>query len=72
MQTDRRLIEDVKHIHELRADLSSQSDTLALSSRKRSRSAVKGQIVQAHIQKECGPVLELFQYISSNDALSVC
>ena len=32
MQTDTRLVENIQHIHQLRTDLSGQTDTLAFSS----------------------------------------
>ena len=41
VQTDTWFIKNLKHIHELRADLGSQADTLALSTRQRNRCTVE-------------------------------
>ena len=45
-------IEDIEHVDQLATNLSSQTDALALTTRKRSRLAVKREIIESHIQEE--------------------
>ena len=52
VQPDTRLVEDIQDIHQLTADLRSQTDTLALATRQGCRSTVQGQIIQSHIQQK--------------------
>ena len=59
MQSDAGLVEDVEHVDELRANLCSQTDALALTARECCRLAVEREIVKAHVEEErhAGPQL---------------
>ena len=61
MQTDTRLVENIKHIHQLRTNLCSQTDTLALTAGKADRTTVQRQIIQTDIQQELQTRTNLFQ-----------
>ena len=52
MQTDGRLVKNIKHIDQARTDLGGQPDALALATRKRRRIAVERHVVQPHLQQE--------------------
>ena len=47
VQTDGRLIQNIQHAHERRADLRGEPDTLALAARERCRRARERQVLQA-------------------------
>ena len=63
MQTNGRLVEDIEHVDQLRANLSSQTDALTLTTRQRGRLAVEGQIVETHIEQEVKTGTNLLQYL---------
>ena len=52
MKTDRRLVQNIEHAHETRADLRCQSNTLCLATGKRRRGTVEGQIVKSDIDQK--------------------
>ena len=52
VQSDARLVEDVHHIHQLRADLCGQADTLSLTTGKRGRRTIQRQILHTYIAQE--------------------
>ena len=52
MQTDTRLVQHVERTHQAAAELRSQTDALALSTRERIGQAVKCQIPQPHFEQE--------------------
>ena len=52
VKSDRGLVEDVKHIDQLRTDLRSQSDALALAATQRRTVAIERQIIQSHIDQK--------------------
>ena len=47
VQADRRLVEDVKHAHQPRADLAGQPDPLRFAAGERRRGPIERQVVQA-------------------------
>ncbi len=61
MQADARLIQDVEHAHELRADLRRQPDALRLAAGEGRRHPVEGQVVQPDIHEEAHARVELLQ-----------
>src|SRR5262249_11196197 len=61
MQSDRRLIEHVERIHELRAERIGQSDALRLAPRQRSRAAVQREIVESHVEQELDAVASFLE-----------
>ena len=50
MEPNARLVEDVEHSHQARADLRGEADALRFTSGKRARSAVEVQIVEPDAQ----------------------
>ena len=52
MQADARLVQNVKHAREPRADLARKPDALHLAARQRVGAAVQGEIAQTHVLKE--------------------
>ena len=66
VQTDTRFIKDIKYIHELRSNLSSQTDTLAFSTRQGNRCTVERKIIQAHIEQETESAFQFLQDFGSN------
>ena len=69
MQTDTGLVEDIKHIDQLRTNLCSQTDTLAFSSRQADRRTVEGQIIQSYIEQELQTRTDFLQDFSCNNLL---
>ena len=59
VQTDGRLVENIKHVHQLRADLGRQADALALAARQRTRRTGQGEIAQPHFDEEPEPLADL-------------
>ena len=49
VQADRRLVEDVEHADQARADLGRQADALPLAARERAGGAVEGQVVEPDV-----------------------
>ena len=61
VQADRRLIEDVQHAHEARADLGGQTDALGLAAGKGGHGPAQGKIFQAHVAHEGQTVGQLLE-----------
>ena len=59
MQADGRLVEDIQHAHERRADLRGEADALALAARQRAGRARERQIFQTDRPKEAEAVHDL-------------
>ena len=59
MQADGRLIQNIQHTHQRRADLGSQADTLALTAGQCRGAAAEGQILQTHIHQKSQSGLDL-------------
>ena len=62
VQTDGRLVQNIQHAHERRADLRREPDTLALAAGQRARRARQGQVFQADRLQEAQPVLDLLDH----------
>ena len=61
VQADRRLVEDVEHAHERRADLRGQPDPLRLAAGQRGGRALERQVAHAHVVEEAQPLVDLAQ-----------
>src|SRR5690606_27753076 len=59
VQPDRRLVEDVEHAGELRADLGGEPDPLALAAGERPRRAVEREVVEPDVEQEVEPLDDL-------------
>ena len=59
VQADRRLVEDVEHADELRADLRREPQALRLAARQRRRRAVERQVADADVVEERQPLADL-------------
>ena len=66
MQADGRLIQDIQHPHERRADLRRQPDAMALAAGQRAGGARQGQVFQADRLQEAQPVLDLLDNAVAN------
>ena len=62
VQADGRLVQDIQHAHERRADLGRQTDALALAAGQRARRARQGQVFQADRLQKAQPVLDLLDH----------
>ena len=63
MQADRRLVEDVEHAHQPRADLAGQADPLGLAAGERRRRAIERQVMQADVDQEREPGADLLEQL---------
>jgi hypothetical protein len=52
VQADRRLVEDVEHAHEARADLRGEPDALRLAAGQRLRRPVEREVVEANVARK--------------------
>ena len=59
VEPDRRLVEDVEHADELRADLGREPEPLRLAARERRRRAVELQVPDADVVEERQPLADL-------------
>ena len=66
VKTNGRLVENVEHIHQLRANLCGKSDALTFSARERSRLSVQGQVVESHLKQEVHARANLLHNFGSN------
>ena len=66
VQADTRLVQYIEHIHQLRAYLRSQADTLALSTGKADGTAVQRQIIQTDIEQKLEPRTDFLQDFTGN------
>ena len=62
VQTDGRLVQNIQHAHERRADLRREPDTLALAAGQRARRARQGQVFQTDRLQKAQPVLDLLDH----------
>ena len=62
VQPDRRLVEDVEDAHQAGADLGGQPDPLRLTAGQRAGRPVQGQVVQADVEQETQPLLDLLEH----------
>ena len=61
VQADRRLVEDVEHAGQARADLRGEADALALAAGQRAGGAGERQVVEADIDQEVQPLADLLE-----------
>ena len=61
MQPDRRLVEDVEHAHESRADLRRQPNALRFATRQRLRRAAEREIVEADVDEKAQTLAHFLQ-----------
>ena len=52
VEADRRLVQDVEHADQLRADLGREPDALALATRERRRAAIERQVIEPDVDQE--------------------
>jgi hypothetical protein len=62
VQPDRRLVEDVEHADQPRADLRRQPDPLRLAAGERARRAVEREVVEADVEQEAQPRVDLLEH----------
>ena len=61
VQADRRLVEDIEHPGQPRADLRGEPDALALAARERARGARQGQVFEPDILQKAEALVDLLQ-----------
>ena len=61
VQADRRLVEDVEHADEARADLRGEPDALRLAAGERAGRAAERQVLEADVDEEAEPVAHLLE-----------
>ena len=71
VQADRRLVEDVEHAHQRRADLCGEPDALRLAARERRGGAVQGEVADADVLEEHEPLADLAQDAGADRPLGV-
>ena len=59
VQADRGLVEDIKHVDQLRADLRGEANTLALAARERTRRTRQRQVAQPYVHQEAQALADL-------------
>ena len=69
METNRGFVENIEHIDQLRTDLRSESDALALAARKGHRRAVEREVVKSHIEEERKARANFFQDLGGDRLL---
>ena len=55
MKTYGRLVQDVEHAHQARANLGRQADALGLSARERTGRTVEGEIIEPNVHEDLNP-----------------
>ena len=71
VEADAGFVEDVEHVHQLRAYLRGEADALALASGQAHGRAVEGEVIQAHVQEELEAGADFLQYLGGYLALLV-
>ena len=61
VQADRRLVEDVEHADQARADLGRQANALAFPARQRAGGPIQRQVVEADVHQEPEPLADLLE-----------
>ena len=62
VQADRRLVEDVEDADQAGTDLGGQPDALRLAARQRAGRPVEGEVVEADVEQEVEPLLDLLEH----------
>ena len=70
VQPDGRLVEDVEHTHQAGADLGGQPDALRLAAGERPRRPPERQVVQADVEQEAQPGLDLLEHLAGDGGLA--
>ena len=71
MESDRRLVQDVEHPHQLRADLRGEADPLRFAAGEGARSAVQRQVAEPDVIEEAKPLADLLQDLSRDLLLAL-
>ena len=71
VQTDRWLVENIKHAHEPRTNLTGETNPLRFTTRKRRGGSVERQIVETHVEQESEAVANLFERFGGHIGLHV-
>ena len=61
MQADRRLVEDVEDPDQAGPDLGREPDPLGLATGQRAAGPVEGEVVEADVEQEVQPLLDLLE-----------
>ena len=62
VEADRGLVEDVEDADQAGADLGGQPDALGLAAGERAGRAVEGEVVEADVEQEVEPLLDLLEH----------
>ena len=71
VQTNRRFVQHVQHIHQLTTDLRSQANALRLTTRQGFRRTVQGQIGQSHFHDKTKPRVDFLHDFHGDSAFLV-
>ncbi len=71
MQADTRLVQDIEHPHQSRANLRRQPDPLRLPARQSSGPPIDGQVIKSHVGHERQPIVEFFEDLARDHPLPV-
>ena len=71
VQADRRLVEDVEHARQVRADLRREPDALAFAARQRRRAAAERQVADADVVQEAQAIADLAQDPAGDQVLAI-
>src|SRR5258708_3360996 len=61
MKSDRRLVEDVEHADEARADLRGETDALALAAGEAARRAIECKVFESYVGEKIQPLANFLQ-----------
>ena len=70
VEPDGGLVEDVEDADQAGTDLGGQPDPLGLTTRQRARRAVEGEVVEADVEQEVEPLLDLLEHPLADLALA--
>ena len=71
VQPDRRLVQDVEHAHERRADLGRQPDPLRLAAGEADAGPVQRQVVEPHVHEEAEAGDDLLEHLAGDRPLAL-
>ena len=69
MEADGRLIEDIKGVHELRAERVGESDALRFTTGERARRSIEREIIEAHVAEELYAVARFLEHVGRDATL---
>ncbi len=70
VKADARFVQDIQDSHETGADLGGQPDPLPFAARKGCRSAIQGQVIQAHVYQKFQAVVDFLEDAAGDLALA--